>query len=862
MEAVFKVFERHAQEHPQTPALRYSDRQMSYAAVNREANRLASFLIANDIGRETAVAVFLEPGFEIVTTLLGILKAGGVYVPLDPTHPPARVEMILDDVRPKVIITRSKLASQLPAHEGTVLCLDDDEEMLASFPAENPGVDVHPDDSAYIYYTSGTTGTPKGVLASHNNLCNYLYSARDRYGVTEHDVIPSVARYSFSISMFELMLPLISGARLVLLDRDHILDPHRMLATFREVTFFHIGPSLLRSLVNFIRTTVENVDQFGHVRHASSGGDMVPPELLEELRQVFRNAEVYVIYGCSEVSCMGCTHQVPESGAINKTFVGQPFPGVEVRVLDDQQRVLGPGQVGEVWFAGNGLVKGYLNKPELTQEKFRWLEGRRFYATGDIGRFDAQGDLEMLGRRDFQVQLRGMRVELAEIELMLRRAPNVQDGVVMAWELVPGDKTLVAYPVFAQGTEKDTAAVREYLARFLPDYMVPSRYVPLQALPLNHNMKVDRFALPQPAAHKIQRSTKPLSPETETEIALTSLWMELLRVEDVGREDNFFFLGGYSLLAMEFILRVESELAVTLDGMDVLRENLQVLAAICDRQRGLVPPSRSNSQSAVREEPYSEAFYFGPEAELYGLYYPSEANHAESAVLICPPIGSEWTRTHFVMRKVIRQLIARGVPVMRFDFFGMGDSLGEGSQASLELWKANIDSAVGELKRRAGVRQVVGIGVRLGASLMTQVAEAQPESFSRLVLWDPIFSGIQHLEDLRRAQRRLTKAHRSMLPLFYRQKSVQGEELLAFVYSHLTIAQLRDLDLHKTISRLRPTAATIYSGNEQRADLAEHISAEVPIVANEIVCDWWDISALEDILPDVGMSESICSLVN
>jgi amino acid adenylation domain-containing protein len=856
MEAVFEVFERQALARPQQTALRHRDQSMSYAALNRAANQLASYLIASGIARDKAVAVVLEPGFDLVIALLGCLKAGGVYVPLDPTHPQARLETILSDVQPSIVITRSHLVDALPATDSLLVCMDRDEMLLSEYPSDNPRVIISSDDSAYVYFTSGTTGTPKGVVASHGNLCNYIYSARDRYGVSESDVIPAVARYSFSISMFELMLPLVSGATLILLDRDHILDPRRMLETFREVTFFHIGPSLLRNLLAFIRGSVNSFEAFGRVRHASSGGDMVPPELLEEMRLIFRNAEVYVIYGCSEVSCMGCTYQVPEQGAITRTYVGKPFPEVQVSVLDNQQRPVATGEVGEIWFAGPGLVKGYLNKPELTRERFRRLDGHRFYSTGDIGRLNARGNLEMLGRRDFQVQVRGMRVELTEIELALRRAPGVKDGAVMAWELTPGAKTLVAYPIFSERSEKDTVQIRDYLLAQLPDYMVPSRYMPLDALPLNHNMKVDRFALPKPGVIRSETGRTRTEPETETEKALAALWVELLCVSEVGLEDNFFMLGGYSLLAMEFVFRVESQLGVTLDGMDILRETLQVLAATCDQKRGVIPLVRS-AKSLTIEEPYSEAFYFGPGSDLYGLYYPGES-HAESAVLICPPIGSEWTRAHFVIRKVVRQLVARGIPVMRFDFFGTGDSMGTGPQASLEDWQTNIDDAIDELKRRSGVHQIIGVGVRLGASLLAQVAQAQPETIVRLVLWDPILSGSRHVEDLRFAQRRLIQGHRSMFPLFYRNKSNLGEELLAFIYSPAALEQLNALNLNSTLATLQSKLAIVYSSTAPRADLGD---TGVPTVANEAVCDWLDISALEDIHPDVGMSESICSMV-
>ncbi len=442
---------------------------------------------------------------------------------------------------------------------------------------------------------------------------------------------------------------------MLLLEREHVVDPTRMTQTLQQVTFFHAGPSLLRGMVAYIRKRHSDFSVFDGVRHASSGGDMIPPDLLESLKEIFRRAEVFVIYGCSEIACMGVTYPVPREHTLTRTYVGSPFENVSVRVFDTQRRPVPFGVVGEICYAGSGVAKGYLNRDELTAEKFFAADGQRFYGTGDMGRLNARGELEILGRRDFQIQLRGMRIELGELEYALRKAPGVRDGVVAAHADGDAEKTLVAYVVFHPDGERSVSAVRQHMIDSLPDYMVPSYYVELEALPLNHNMKVDRRALPPLTAADRRggaTATQLRAPETETETLLVEIWRRLLGVNDVGIDDNFFELGGHSLLAFELIAEIETRTGVSLDGMDVLRESLEVLAALCDEKRGLprAKPPRSVAQAVL--SPSFESLFFGPAQSLFGVYFPAP-KPADTAVLICPPRG------HRIRARALRASQAR-----------------------------------------------------------------------------------------------------------------------------------------------------------------------------------------------------------
>jgi amino acid adenylation domain-containing protein len=875
-----ELFERHAAATPDAVALRFRDEQMSYGALNRRANQLARCLVARGIGAEDRVVVCVEPAFDILVALLGVLKAGAVYVPIDPGYPPARVGAILDDTRPALVLTQERLLERLAPHGAAMLALDTADEELGAFADGDPGTEIAPGQTAYIYYTSGTTGKPKGAMASHANLLAYLQVAQDRYGIDRRDVMPAIARFSFSISMFELMSPLVAGGSLLLLDREHVLDPARMSRTLGEVTFFHAGPSLLKILIAHIRREYRDFSAFAGVRHASSGGDMIAPEVLEALKEIFSRAEVFVIYGCSEISCMGCTYAVPRDRPATTTYVGRPFDGMTVKVLDAAMNVLPAGVVGEIHFAGSGVVKGYLNRPELTAERFVELGGRRFYRTGDVGRLSEDGWLEILGRSDFQVKLRGMRVELGEVEHHLRRAPGVRDGVVVARAGAGGEKALVAYVVTApadgsgdeEGRLERLSAVRRYMTERVPDYMVPSTYVELASLPLNHNMKVDRRALPgaERPGQGEGAAARGRAPETAMERDLASRWARLLGVETVGLDDNFFELGGHSMLAMELIAELERDVGVGLDGMDVLRESLEVQGALCDGRLGRAPKPRRARTVGADAGRSIEVFQFGHDRGLYGVLHLVPPGSTEGwprrAALICAPVGAESVRAGFVLQRLASQLAALGVPTMRFDYFGCGDSLGEGKSATLGRWQRDVAEALVELKRRTGAAEIAAVGVRLGAPLLCRAARSQ--QVDRLVLWDPVCDGAAHHASLRELHRRYLRSVRQ-LRLGRRAPVIEGgEELLGSVYSSEALRELDDLVLtlatltrHDGVSPLRwlmtshPTA--------QRARFSSICGQPRGSRFEELGLDaaWDDLSKLEDVLPDVGVTRALTAMV-
>lgn len=562
--------DQHGAIHPHHVAIEYAGTTLSYEALIERSNRLAQVLITRGVRAAEHVAVCLPPGPEFVISMLAIWKVGAVHVPIDPGYPSERLSIICADVRPALVITDEQLKALFIGLKQTVFSAESSADELQAAQALAPELHIHSDDIAYIVYTSGTTGRPKGVRVSHGNLAHYLAEACRSYGYSSLDVIPALARNTFSITFFELLAPLVSGARLVLLPPDMVLDMARMSELLTQVTCIHASPSLWRRILAHL-DNLDTTPPYENLRHVSSGGDAVPPDVLESLKHRFKHAEVYVIYGCSEVSCMGCTFQVSRAEVTERTFVGKPFANMNLRVLDKNLNLVPPGVVGDVYFSGAGVAAGYLNAPALTDEKFTSWQGERIYKTGDVGRIDPEhGNLQLVGRSDFQIKLRGIRIEPAEIESHLRRAPAIKDAVVSAPVMPDGERQLIAYVVIDKAQQPTTRQLTQYLRQFLPDYMIPGAYVVLDALPLNINQKVDRLALSRVPDGPLSLLGDATPPRTMLEKQLVELWQDVLGVSGLGIHNDFFDIGGDSLRSLVLMGEIDKRLGVALPASTLL----------------------------------------------------------------------------------------------------------------------------------------------------------------------------------------------------------------------------------------------------------------------------------------------------
>jgi amino acid adenylation domain-containing protein len=557
---VHELFEAQAERTPEAIALVVEGEEVTYAQLNRRANRLAHHLSGMGVGPDVRVALCVERGADMVVGLLGVLKAGGAYVPLDPEYPAERLAYMLQDSGAAVLLTQERLRGMLPEHAGPVVCLDGDAAALLAWSTEAPEVEVSPEHLAYVIYTSGSTGRPKGVLVEHRGVANFLSAMRTLTRLEESDRVLAVTSLSFDIAVLELLLPLVSGARTVVLDRARSADPALLAADIREqgVTVAQATPATWRMLV-------EGGWDGAPALRTLCGGEALPTELAARLRS--RVGELWNVYGPTETTVWSTAARVGADGcAAGPTVsIGAPIGNTRVYVLDSRGRPVPLGVAGELHIGGAGVTRGYHRLPRLTADRFvpdafSAEPGARLYRTGDLVRWLADGTLEFLGRADQQVKIRGFRIELGEIEARLAGHAAVREAVVVAREDAVGEKRLVAY-VVSDG-EIDADALRTHLLEGLPEYMVPAAYVQLDVLPLTPNGKLDRKALPAPEGGAYARSGYE-APVGLVEETLAEIWAELLGVERVSRWDDFFQLGGHSLLAVRLIERMRrSELHV------------------------------------------------------------------------------------------------------------------------------------------------------------------------------------------------------------------------------------------------------------------------------------------------------------
>jgi amino acid adenylation domain-containing protein len=511
--------------------------------------------------------------------VLGVLKAGGAYLPLDPAYPAERLRYMLEDGAPAAVLVQTHLRDLVESADVPLLDLDAAAPAWASLPATDPGRGgLTPEHLAYVIYTSGSTGRPKGVRVPHGSVGATLAVAGEAFGFGAGDRVPSLASFAFDIWLFETLLPLLGGGSVRLVPRERVPDVPRLVEDLARCTALHAVPALMRRIVEEVRATPGGV--LGTLRHAFVGGDAVAPDLLEEMRAAFPAAGIHVLYGPTEAAIICAAHRLGGEAAARQ-MVGRPLGNAALYVVEPGGRVAPVGVAGELCLGGASVARDYLGRPGLTAERFvpdpfAGEPGARLYRTGDRVRWLADGSVEFLGRTDHQVKVRGFRIEPGEIEARLSEHAGVREAVVLVREDTPGEKRLVAY---VAGDETAGADVlRAHLSERLPEYMVPAAYVRLDALPLNPNGKVDRRALPAPEGDAFAtRGYEAPSGRVEEEVA--AIWAELLGAERVGRHDDFFQLGGNSLLATRLVFRVRREMDVELSVSDVFEKSeLSLLA--------------------------------------------------------------------------------------------------------------------------------------------------------------------------------------------------------------------------------------------------------------------------------------------
>ena len=579
---IHQLIEAQVERTPDAIAVSFEGKQLTYRELDRTANQIAHHLCELGVKPETLVGICCDRSLDMVVGVLSILKAGGAYVPLDPAYPPERIAVMAEDAQVRVLLTQTHLQANLPPSTAAVVCLDRDWNALDANNRDlSPVTGVTNTNLAYIIYTSGSTGKPKGVQIQHGSVVNLLESIRHQPGLTDRDTLLSVTTLSFDIAAAEIFLPLIVGARLVLVSRDVAMDGNQLIQAIEDTqaTFMQPTPATWRMLLD------AGWQGNPHLKMVSTG-EALPRDLADRLLP--KGQELWNLYGPTETTIWSAGYQL--AAEEQSITIGRPISNTQLYILDLHLQPVPIGIPGELHIGGAGLARGYLNRPELTAEKFILNPLRdelvaRLYKTGDLARWLPTGEVECLGRIDYQVKVRGFRIELGEIESNLLQHDAIKEAIVIVREDTPGEKVLVGYVVPAT-TTVDAAYVlipqlRQFLKARLPEFMVPTIFMVVAEMPLTPNGKVDRRALPQPDALRRELAANYVAPRSPLEQQITKIWGEILKLDKIGIHDNFFELGGYSLLGTQAIARLRQLFGVDL-ALRVLFE-LPTIAELANR---------------------------------------------------------------------------------------------------------------------------------------------------------------------------------------------------------------------------------------------------------------------------------------
>lgn len=779
-----ELFERQCDRTPERIAVRAGGEELTYAGLEARANRIAHLLRAHGVRRGMLVGLMVDRDADMPAALLGILKSGAGYVPLDPAFPEERLAYMASDAGLVALVTQRRHAGRIDMQGRPVLVLDDPATPLEAQPETRIGRDVDcalPESVAYVIYTSGSTGRPKGVQVHHAAVTNFITGMQAEPGIGPDDRLLAVTTLSFDIAVLELLLPLSVGAQVVIADRDTAVDGFALAALLRDS-----GATMMQATPSTWRMLLETGWRGGPGFTVLCGGEPMAPDLARQL--LTRCGALWNLYGPTETTVWStCARITAGRDGEADIHIGHPIANTQVWILDERGNLCPLGVPGEICIGGDGVTLGYLGRPELTAERFvpdrsrPGVAGARIYRTGDRGRWRTDGQLEHLGRLDFQVKVRGYRIELGEIEATLATHPAVARVVAMAREDRPGDVRLVAYVVPHPGQTLDEAGMAGHLRGQLPSYMVPQHLVLLDRIPLLPNGKVDRKALPAPVSRDTVRGD---AGRVRTDYPpavryLAKVWSDELGVE-VGPDDNFFDAGGHSLLAVKVAARVQRETGVRMDLLMLASSTLAQIAATFPAGFRAGPEdadAEAGGAAAVREG-IPVPFHFGPaDRRLFGIYHPPQGN-PRGAVLMCPPLLHEHQRSYRFFAGIAAQLAAAGLACMRFDYHGTGDSPGTSDRFRPALAPREIAHAARALRERAGEVPLALMGIRASAMLAT--AAADEAGADALWFWQPVFDAggyLRALDALDAAERR----SRERYPFRGRGPEAMPDELAGFV---------------------------------------------------------------------------------
>ncbi|WP_208341649.1 polyketide synthase [Aetokthonos hydrillicola] len=583
---IHQLFEEQVENTPDAIAVILEEDHLTYHELNDRANKLAHYLQSLGVESGMLVGICLERSLEMIVALLGILKVGGVYVPLDPAYPQDRLEWMLTDTQASVLLTQSRLLDRLPPHQSQIVCLETGWGTDQSDPVPSLNVPISPDAPAYINYTSGSTGRPKGIAIPHQAVLRLVFGT-NYTPLNSSQVWMQLAPISFDAATLEIWGPLLHGGQCVLYPGNGLPDPNDLKEVIQRhgVTSMWITGALFNTIIT------EAPDALRSVKEILTGGEALSVPHIRKAQEQLPETQFVNGYGPTESTTFTCCYRIPRPlpEGISSIPIGRPIGNTQIYILDKHLRPVPVGIVGELYIGGAGLAIGYINRPDLTKERFipnpfSDDADARLYKTGDLVRYLPDGNVEFIGRGDNQVKIRGYRIELGEIEAALSQHPSVQDVIVLAYEKTPGNKQLVAYVTPTADQAINISETKDYLKQRLPEYMVPSTIMLLDKIPLTPNGKADRNSLPKPKLGNT--GTDFIAPITSTELSLADLWCGILGLEQVGIEDNFFDLGGTSILSLQLVTRIQAKLNFSIKAVKLYQyPTIRTLAKYLDQHK-------------------------------------------------------------------------------------------------------------------------------------------------------------------------------------------------------------------------------------------------------------------------------------
>lgn len=799
---------------PNAIAIEFEGRSWTYQEINQRANQVARFLLQQFAEPEVRIGICMDRSADAIVCMLGILKSGCAFVPLDPEFPRDRLAYIVDDASIAWIFCDEKYRDLYDTSSPNAPVFQDlSDPVIWNQDDTNLEMELRDDALAYVMYTSGSTGKPKGVQIEHGSLTTYCLADVELYQLTQQDRTLQFSTLNFDIAIEEIFPPLLVGSTIVVRPRERS-ENHNELSSLVEtyqITSLHIATAYWHEWVDLLVASNANVPP--SLRLLIATGEKVSVEHFRRWKRQCRHDVLWCnAYGPTETT-VTCTCFIPnENWDEAQMPIGKPLKGYSAHILNDQNQEVGIGETGSLFIGGRALARGYLNRPELNAKAFIEValagnaDPSRLYRTGDLARWLPSGDIEFSGRVDHQMKIGSYRIEPGEIEAVLSQCPVVDESLVVCFEN-GGQKVLAAYIV-----SNDKSAIAWQLSNFLRDrlpvYMIPSRYLFIDAFPKTINGKIDRPALPPPESGEVARLGDFCETETQLERDLASIWSRVLNVAQVSRHDDFFQLGGSSLLVTRAIAQMTQLLKITIPVRDFFA-NPTVASLSCHLQE---ISQTNNDSDTANQQKTSQARAIQARAKLptiqplviqSGQYrlaairYPAMLNaHADRkhTIVICNAVGHEHTRSFRNLQQLAIRLAQLGFDVLRFDFACSGNSQGSESAASLDQWRNDIASVVDSIRVRqeslltVAPRKISLVGIRLGAALM---AQTPIEGIEHAIYWDPVLDGAGHIEE----QRALHKHELRSLTRYLNIRSGHDEQFIGYHYSNA---------LQTSIAAIRP----------------------------------------------------------